>query len=330
LNTPDLAESILKALVRELKIPVTCKIRCLKTLEQTVEFAKRMEKTGIAALAIHGRQKTERSRDPCRSPWIAEVAKSLTIPVLANGGSGEIKSRSDIDEFQKKTGTAGVLVARAAMWNPSVFNKAGPRHVFEVVKRYCELCVEYDFALEVMKYNVLSMLRDLQDKDPRGLATKPALSSKEIAECWGVVQESDDGPDPKKKKLDCETEYGEENYPYVHNHFKKLKLWPKCILESFYRKNCGESPRPQYTHVRRAKDGMYLATCTMRIKDKVKVFAGSYQRNKPQAEQSASLQIVLELGLLDFETAGCAKMAKTVAGSWEKIVESWKIAESRT
>jgi hypothetical protein len=69
------------------------------------------------------------------------------------------------------------------------------------------------------------MFRDLQDKDPRGLATKPALSSKEIAECWGVVQEDEDGPNPKKKKLDCETENGEESYPYVHNHFKKLKLW---------------------------------------------------------------------------------------------------------
>jgi len=62
--------------------------------------------------------------------------------------------------LQEKTGTAGVLVARAAMWNPSVFNKDGPRHVFEVVKRYCKLCLEYDFALEVMKYNVLSMLRN--------------------------------------------------------------------------------------------------------------------------------------------------------------------------
>ena len=88
------------------------------------------------------------------------MAKSLSIPVLANGGSGEIKSREDIEKFQEKTETAGVLVARAAMWNPSVFNKAGPRHVFEVVKRYCELCLKYDFALEVMKYNVLSMLRN--------------------------------------------------------------------------------------------------------------------------------------------------------------------------
>ena len=60
---------------------------------------------------------------------------------------------------------------------------------------------------------------------------------------------------------------------------------PKCILETFYRKNCSESPRPQYTHVRRAKDGMYLATCRMSINENVKTFAGSYQRNKPQAEQ---------------------------------------------
>ena len=43
---------------------------------------------------------------------------------------------------------------------------------------------------------------------------------------------------------------------------------------------------------------------------------------------SASLQVVLELGLMDFETAGCAKMAKIVSGTWEKIVESWKTTES--
>ena len=44
---------------------------------------------------------------------------------------------------------------------------------------------------------------------------------------------------------------------------------------------------------------------------------------------SASLQVVLELGLMDFETAGCAKMAekKIIAGTWEKIVESWKTTE---
>ena len=83
------------------------------------------------------------------------------------------------------------------------------------------------------------MIRDLQDKDPRGLATKPALSSKEIAECWGVVQEDEDGPNPKKKKLDHETENGEESYPYVHNHFKKLKLWEMDLKSLTRNKSTG-------------------------------------------------------------------------------------------
>ena len=42
---------------------------------------------------------------------------------------------------------------------------------------------------------------------------------------------------------------------------------------------------------------------------------------------SASLQVVLELGLMDFETAGCAKMAKKITGTWESIVESWNASE---
>ena len=43
---------------------------------------------------------------------------------------------------------------------------------------------------------------------------------------------------------------------------------------------------------------------------------------------SASLQVVLELGLMDFETAGCAKMAKEITGTWESIVESWNVAKA--
>lgn len=46
---------ILSTLKRNLNIPVTCKIRLLKTHADTVELARRIEKTGVAALAVHGR-----------------------------------------------------------------------------------------------------------------------------------------------------------------------------------------------------------------------------------------------------------------------------------
>lgn len=36
-------------------MPVTCKIRLLKSSQDTVELARRIEKTGVSALAVHGR-----------------------------------------------------------------------------------------------------------------------------------------------------------------------------------------------------------------------------------------------------------------------------------
>ena len=57
MSTPDKAVSILEALVKNLNIPVTAKIRCYPDTEETVKFAQRLEATGISALAIHGRLK---------------------------------------------------------------------------------------------------------------------------------------------------------------------------------------------------------------------------------------------------------------------------------
>lgn len=40
---------------RNLDIAVTCKIRLLKSPVETVELARRIEKTGVSALGVHGR-----------------------------------------------------------------------------------------------------------------------------------------------------------------------------------------------------------------------------------------------------------------------------------
>lgn len=46
---------ILATLKRNLDVPVTCKIRLLKSPAETVELARRIEKLGVPALAVHGR-----------------------------------------------------------------------------------------------------------------------------------------------------------------------------------------------------------------------------------------------------------------------------------
>ena len=52
---------------------------------------------------------------------IRRVAEELSIPVICNGGSADIKNYQDMERYQQETGTDSVMVARAAQWNPSVF-----------------------------------------------------------------------------------------------------------------------------------------------------------------------------------------------------------------
>eukprot|EP01018_Ginkgo_biloba_P002320 Gb_29671 [translate_table: standard] len=57
LAKPELIYDILTTLKRNLEIPVTCKIRLLKSPQETVELARRIEKAGVSAIAVHGRVK---------------------------------------------------------------------------------------------------------------------------------------------------------------------------------------------------------------------------------------------------------------------------------
>ena len=49
--------SIVELLDKELKIPVTCKIRILDDKEKTLELARKIQKAGASILTVHGRTK---------------------------------------------------------------------------------------------------------------------------------------------------------------------------------------------------------------------------------------------------------------------------------
>jgi hypothetical protein len=116
------------------------------------------------------------------------------------------------------------------MWNPSVFNKDGIKNILdpEIIPRYCELSLKYEFCYEMMKYTILNMMRETQETDERGLKTRGALSSMEIAAAWGVYRKED--PVNKKRKIE---QNPDDPYPYIHNHFKKQRFWPKCAIAKF-------------------------------------------------------------------------------------------------
>lgn len=120
MKTPDLAAAIVRAVSAAVEHPVTVKFRrgWAEGDETCVEFARRMEDAGAAAVAVHGRYALQLYRG--RADWdaIARVKAAVSIPVV---GNGDVKCGADAVALVERTGCDAVMIARAAEGNPWVF-----------------------------------------------------------------------------------------------------------------------------------------------------------------------------------------------------------------
>ena len=120
MKTPDLAAAIVRAVSAAVEHPVTVKFRrgWAEGDETCVEFARRMEDAGAAAVVVHGRYALQLYRG--RADWdaIARVKAAVSIPVV---GNGDVKSGADAVALVERTGCDAVMIARAAEGNPWVF-----------------------------------------------------------------------------------------------------------------------------------------------------------------------------------------------------------------
>lgn len=119
LENPILAEKIVSECVKSGKI-ITVKFRIGITDKDLIaaEFAKRMEGAGASLISIHGRTKDKIYAGAVNFSQIEQAKNGVKIPVIANGG---VFSQKDADELMDKTGADGVMVARAALFDPQLF-----------------------------------------------------------------------------------------------------------------------------------------------------------------------------------------------------------------
>ena len=119
LEKPDLAEKIVKECVKSGKI-ITVKFRIGVSADKLVteEFAKRMEGAGASLITIHGRTKDKIYAGDVHFEEIAKAKQVVKIPVIANGG---VFSNEDAETLLQQTGADGVMVARAALFDPQIF-----------------------------------------------------------------------------------------------------------------------------------------------------------------------------------------------------------------
>ena len=158
LRNLDTACAILTALVQELHprgVAVSAKVRLLDTLPSTVDMMRRLQATGIDALAVHCRRTEDRPRVPARLEWLPELVAAVDIPLIANG---DMWQADDIDRILRD-GAASAMVARGALKNLSVFNNV---HVpfREILRRFTWLAIQYNMPLGYAKYTIERMINE--------------------------------------------------------------------------------------------------------------------------------------------------------------------------
>ncbi len=118
-NEP-LVYEILNAVVRAVNVPVTLKTRLgwHDEHKNILTVARMAEEAGIAAIAIHGRTRTQMYRGEASYDLIAEAKSRLNIPVWVNG---DITSPQKAQAVLAQTGADGIMIGRGAQGQPWLF-----------------------------------------------------------------------------------------------------------------------------------------------------------------------------------------------------------------
>lgn len=120
LKTPRLCGEIVKAVKKAVDCPVTAKIRLGWEQNNGVTVAKVLEQAGVDAICVHGRTRAQQYSGQADWTEIANIKRSVSVPVIANG---DVTDQESYDAIKKTTGCDAVMIGRGAMGNPWIFSE---------------------------------------------------------------------------------------------------------------------------------------------------------------------------------------------------------------
>ncbi len=122
MKDPTRAEEIVRAAVKNSRVPVTVKMRIGWDEESinAVDFAKRMEQAGANAITVHGRTRKQMYSGKADWEMIARVKNAVSVPVI---GNGDVDSAQSCERMYSETGCDLVMIGRASYGKPWIFEE---------------------------------------------------------------------------------------------------------------------------------------------------------------------------------------------------------------
>ncbi len=127
LKDVDLLGRICREVVRRSSVPVSAKIRAgwdKPTGERVREYATVIEDAGVSMLSLHARTRSQGFSGVANWDLIAEAKRTVSIPVI---GNGDVRSAADVVRMREHTACDAVMIGRAAIGNPWVFDEVKTR-----------------------------------------------------------------------------------------------------------------------------------------------------------------------------------------------------------
>jgi nifR3 family TIM-barrel protein len=153
MRTPDLMVDITRAVVDAVKLPVTVKTRLGWDCDSKiiVDLAEELQDTGIQALTIHGRTRSQLYKGDADWSLIGEVKNNqrMRIPII---GNGDVTTPQECKQRFDQTGVDAVMIGRGAIGNPWIFKEV--KHYLETGE---ELAREkFSWYLDILKKYILT------------------------------------------------------------------------------------------------------------------------------------------------------------------------------
>ncbi len=232
LQEPEKLSAIASAVARAVSIPVTAKTRIGWDHDSIniIEIVRRLEDSGMQAVAVHGRTRSDMYKGKADWSRIAEAKAACSIPVIANG---DVWNADDAAAMFAATGADGIMIGRGSIGNPFIFAQSvslvrqgvrlpdpSYRERIAAATEHMRLSVEYKGE----KYGIVEMRRHYSTylKGLPGVSKVRNLLVRELDPA--VIVELLAGFEAHCEALEREGRLKESGGEFLNDHSPKLTL----------------------------------------------------------------------------------------------------------